>query len=175
MRLAVDQQQRLVVQRGEPSSVSYSSAVGGDARGGREVQPPANTARRRKSRVRERQQVVAPLHRRLQRLVPRHRAAAAGEEAEAIVDVELGHDEPRVVDEQTHRLRVSHLVDVVDAGSESDRTANTCSPGIPSASRLVAMTFNAPHPESSASIDSTAASITCSQLSSTTSVRRDFR
>ena len=55
------------------------------------------------------------------------------------------------------------------AGS-SDRTATTCSPSMPRASRLVAITVRSGHREVRSSITEAALSTTCSQLSTTSRV-----
>ena len=86
--LAIDGEQRLVVQRRQQRQRLV--LVGGLRR--RRPRPAASSRRRTPTSWRTcaaapaPSMLVAPLHRRLQRLVARQRAAAAGEQAEAVVE-----------------------------------------------------------------------------------------
>ena len=89
-----------------------------------------------------------------------------------LVHREVRQHEARVIDEEPDRLGALHFGQVGRGGQRQRAHGDTCSPAMPSASRLVATILSALQPARSVSTDSAAASMTCSQLSSTTSVRR---
>src|SRR4029450_8056601 len=88
VRVAVDQQQRFVVQRGQSlEHVVFVLGVARNVRGGRQRAAAGEYGESAKQPpVGRRQQVVAPLRRRVGRLVARHRAYAARQQSEAIVE-----------------------------------------------------------------------------------------
>ena len=81
LRVAVDDQQRLVVQRRQPfQRVVLVRGVAADVRrGGQRASAGEHGEAAKQPPFRCGQKVVAPLHRRMQRLVTRHRAVAAGQ------------------------------------------------------------------------------------------------
>ena len=99
------------------ASASYSSAICATSAAACSVQPPANTDTWRSMRCsRRRQLLVAPLHRRVQRLVARQRAAAAGEQAKAIIQPRgnLGHRQHR----HARRRQLDRQRDAVEAPAD---------------------------------------------------------
>ena len=120
---ALDAEHRLVVQRRQQREHRVLVVSCGDMDGGGERTAACEHREPAKQLLlRRREMVVAPVHRRLQRLVPGQGAAAPGEEAEAVVEpgpdlVDREHGDARRGELDRQRDAVEAAADLGDGGA----------------------------------------------------------